>query len=158
MAVNSQVVLRWNAYEHEHIERGRDWFWALGVIALCAAVISVIFHDYLFALVIISAAFAFGVLAKHPPRESEFEISEKGISINGTVHRYREIIGFWVEEEHHEGRPLLLVDTTKFMAPNFIIPIEHIDPSVVRAYLLEHAKETPMREPTFHKIVEFFGL
>ena len=50
------------------------------------------------------------------------------------------------------------VDTTKWLSPNLIIPIEHIDPDLVRAYLSERAIEVHMKEPVAHKILEFFGL
>ncbi|HTR18503.1 MAG TPA: hypothetical protein VMH91_00790 [Candidatus Paceibacterota bacterium] len=151
-------VLRWSAYEHEFTERGADWFWALGIIALCGAVLCVLFHDVLFGLLILVAAVAFGLLANTAPELATFEVSDRGIRINGILHQYHDIISFWVEEEHHHGRPLLLVDTTKFLAPNFIIPLEGIDPHLVRTFLKRHAKEVHMKEPLSHRVVEFFGL
>ncbi len=155
----SRVILRWNAYEHEHIERGGDWFWALGIVTVSIALISILFHDILFAVLIFVAAVTIAILAVHPPELVEFEVSERGIRVAGKLHRYDEIIGFWVEDEHeHAQRPILMVDTVKLMHPNIIIPIEHIDPHVVRAYLKQHAEEMPMKEPVAHKILEFFGL
>lgn len=153
-----RVILRWSAYEHEHLERGGDWYLALAITVLAISIISILFGDLLFALVIVVAALAIALLANTPPEIAQFEISERGVRINGRLHRYHEIISFWVEDEHHIDRPLLLIDTTKFMVPNLVIPIEHIDPHVVRAYLKEHAKEVPMQEPVAHKILEFFGL
>ena len=87
----------------------------------------------------------------------EFEVSDRGIRIGDTLHRFEEIIAFWVEEEHGK-HPMLLVDTTKVMAPNLIIPLENIDPHAVRTYLQHHSSEVPMKEPIAHKILEFFGL
>ena len=153
----TRTVLRWSAYEHEHIPRGSDWFWALGIIALSAAIIAILFHDVLFAILILIAAAILGMLANVPPEIIQFEISDRGIRTGDTMHRFEEIIAFWVEE-HGVERPLLLVDTVKFMAPNLIIPLENIDPHLVRTYLQRHADEVPMQEPLAHKILEFFGL
>ena len=153
----SRVILRWSAYEHEHIERGSDWYWALTIVTVSVGLISILFHDILFAIVVVVAAATIAILAQHPPELAEFEVSERGIRVAGKLHRYDEIISFWVEDEKDE-RPLLLVDTVKFMHPNLIIPIEHIDPHVVRAYLKQHAEEVPMHEPFAHRILEFFGL
>jgi hypothetical protein len=150
------TTLTWSAYEHDHIERSSDWYWALGVVAASAALTSILFHDFLFGLLIIVAAATLALLARRPPELTEFELSDKGIRIHDNLHRYNEIISFWVEDEH-DGRALLLVDTTKFLTPNFIIPIEHVDPAQVRAYLKERAKEVHMKEPVSHKILEFFG-
>ncbi len=154
---STRTVLRWSAYEHEHIERGTDWYWALGIVAVCAALVSILFHDVLFSVLILLAAATIGMLAQHPPELAEFELSHRGIRVNGTMHRFEEVISFWVED-HEVERPLLLVDTTKFLAPNLIIPIENIDPHAVRDFLRERVEEVPMKEPVAHKILEFFGL
>ncbi|HUO55847.1 MAG TPA: hypothetical protein VMU27_00195 [Candidatus Paceibacterota bacterium] len=153
----TRVVLRWSAYEHEHIERGGDWFWALCIVAVSMGIVSILLHDTLFAILILFAAFTVGILAVHPPELAEFEISERGIRVAGKLHRYPDIIAFWVEDEH-EGRPHLLLETKHFMHPNIIIPLEHIDPHLVRAFLIEHIEEIPMKEPLSHKILDFFGL
>ncbi|HEY4524833.1 MAG TPA: hypothetical protein VJL39_00530 [Candidatus Paceibacterota bacterium] len=153
---DQHVVLRWSAYEHEHVERGSDWYWALGIVAVSAALTSILFDDFLFAVLILLAAVVLVLLSRTPPESTTFEISERGIRVGTSLHRFDEVISFWVEDE--SGKPHLLVDTTKFMAPNLIIPIEHIDPNLVRAYLKEHAEEVPMKEPVSHKILEFFGL
>lgn len=150
-------ILRWSAYEHEHVPRGSDWFWALGIVAVSVALVAILFHDVLFAVLILIAAFILAMLANVPPDIVEFEISDRGIRVDDTMHRFEEIISFWVED-HEVERPLLFVDTIKFMAPNLVIPIEHIDPRQVRAFLRERVEEVPMKEPFAHKILEFFGL
>lgn len=152
-----RTTLRWSAYEHEHIERGRDWFWALGIVAVCGALTSVLFHNLFFALLILIAAAIFAMLANTPPDLTRFEITDRGIRTGDTMHRYEEIIAFWVEEEHGD-RPLLLVDTIKFMAPNLIIPLTGVDAHLVRTFLQKHAEEVPMREPFAHKLLDFFGV
>ncbi len=151
------VVLRWNAYEHEHVERGTEWFLALTIAAACAALTAILLGDMLFAVLILIAAFTIALLARHAPDVSTFEVSTKGVRVDKVLHRYDEIISFWVEDEH-DGHPLLLIDTTKFMSPNLIIPIHDIDPGLVRAYLKEHSIEVPMKEPLAHKVLEFFGI
>ena len=151
------IPLRWSAYEHEHIERGSDWYWALGIVAVCAALTSILFSNVLFAIVLIVAAFTIGLIARTPPKLIAFELSDRGLRVGGTLHRWDHIIAFWVEDEH-DREPLLLVDTTKFMSPNLIIPIEDIDPAEVREFLQQRVEERPMREPVSHKILEFFGI
>ncbi len=155
MPESASAPLVWSAYEHEHIERGSDWFWALGIIAISAALTSILFANVLFAALILVAATTIGLIARHPPELHEFEISEKGIRAGKTMHSYENIISFWVDEE--ADQPLLLVDTITFMSPNLIIPLNDIGPETVRAYLRERVEEVPMKEPLAHKIMEFFG-
>jgi hypothetical protein len=153
-----ETVLRWSAYEHEHFERSSDWYWALGIVAVSIAITSVLLSDLLFGILILVAAATIALLSREAPDIATIELSERGVRINGTLHRYREILAFWVEDEHPDRRPLLLVDTTKWLSPNLIIPIEHVDPRLVRAFLMEHTEERHMKEPIGHKILEFFGL
>jgi len=147
--------LRWSAYEHEHIERGSDWFWALGIIAVSAALTSILLGNVLFAVLIVVAAATIGLIANHPPQLHEFELTEKGIRTGVTMHPYENIISFWVDEEVDE--PVLLIDTIAFMAPNLIIPLGETKPEVVREFLSQYAQEVPMKEPLAHKVMEFFG-
>lgn len=147
--------LRWSAYEHEHIERGSDWFWALGIIAVSAALTSILFSNILFAILILMAALTIGIIAHHPPQLHEFEIGEKGIWVGPTLYPFENIISFWVEEE--QGEPTLLVDTVAFMTPNLIIPLGDTDPKAVRNFLRDRIEEIPMQEPLAHKILEVFG-
>ena len=149
--------IRWRAYEHEHVERTRDWYWALGIFAACTALISAIFGNVLFALLILIAAATLGIHAKSPPPLVEFELSDRGIRVGETMHRYEEIVSFWVED-HDANPPVLLVDTIKWLSPNLVISLPDVDPKLVRAFLAERAEETPMKEPIWHKILEFFGL
>ena len=87
-------VLRWSAYEHDHVPRGSDWFWALGIVALCVAVISILFHNVLFAILILLAATTIAMQARRVPDIVEFELSHRGIRVDETMHRYEEIVAF----------------------------------------------------------------
>ncbi|OGG79742.1 hypothetical protein A3A39_04425 [Candidatus Kaiserbacteria bacterium RIFCSPLOWO2_01_FULL_54_13] len=153
----SSTPIRWRAYEHEHVERSRDWYWALGIFAASTALISVLFGNFLFGILILIAAATLGLLAQSPPPLVEFEISDRGIRVGGVMHRYEEIISFWVED-HDADPPILLVDTIKWLSPNLVIPLRDVDPKLVRAFLTERADEVPMKEPIWHHILEAFGL
>ena len=155
--VSPFAPIRWSAYEHEHIERGSDWYWALGIFAICTALISIVFSNVLFGMLIIVAAITLGVMASSPPPLVEFELSDRGIRIADVLHRYEDVVSFWVEE-HDANPPILLVDTTRLFSPNLVIPLGEADAKQVRAFLVEHAEEVPMKEPVAHKILEFFGL
>ncbi len=151
-------ALRWHAQEYEHIERAPDWYWALGVVALCLALVSVLFSDYLFAIIIIIAAFTFALMSRTAPPVVEIILTERGIRIGHAMLKYEDIIAFWVED-HDITQPIILIDTIKLMSPNIIIPIkENIDPHQVRTFLAAHIEQRPMKEPIHHKILEFFGL
>ena len=147
----------WQAFEHSHLERGGDWYIALGIAAISIALTSIILGNVLFGILIVVAATVWGMMANLPRRTVHFEISEHGIRAGEHFYRYESIIAFWVEE-HERTPPVLLVDTTKFMTPNLAIPLENVDTKLVRAYLLEHVEETPMKESFAQKLLELLGL
>jgi hypothetical protein len=124
---------------------------------VCIAITSLLFGDFFFAILILVAACTIALASRTPPSLAEFELSETGIRINDTMHRFDEVLAFWVHDDPH-ARPMLLIDTTKFLSPNLIIPIEHIDPALVRAFLKERVEEKFMREPIGHKVLAFLGL
>lgn len=149
-------TLRWQAHEHEHVERSDDWYWALGIAAVCLAITAILFHDTLFGLLIVVAAATMGLYAREPRPLHSFEISSRGIKVDDTLHHWDDVISFWIEEDN-DASPTLLVDTTKVLAPNLIIPLDSVDHTAVRTLLAEHCTETPMREPLAHKILETLG-
>jgi hypothetical protein len=154
---DDREVLVWHAYEHEHIEREADWYWAIGIVAFSAALTSVIFGNYLFAFIIVIALGLLAALARHKPELTRFELSKKGVRTGEHMHAYNEIIAFHMIDET-EGEPRLLVATKKFSTPILTTPISHFEPEEIRAFLKRHAVEKPLREPIGHRVLEFFGM
>src|SRR3989338_6162006 len=62
------ALLEWEGREYDHNPKSTDWYWALGIIAVAGTVASVLFGNYLLALLIIIAAVALAFhAAKRPP-------------------------------------------------------------------------------------------
>ena len=148
-------TIYWSGYEHQHEERSSDWFWALGIIAVSAAVTSILFGNVLFALLIVIAAFTLGILATKEPEVVEFLITDKGLFVGDNFYTYSDIRAFWVEEGDEENT--LLVDTLKAFAPHLVIPINDVSPDDVRDMLSQFAHEEELVEPLSHKILELLG-
>ncbi len=151
----SDARFAWSAQEHEHVERTPDWYWALGITAVCIALTAALFHNVLFGILILLAAATLALLSRTEPPITRFEVSDRGIRVGNELHRYNEILGFWIEDQATPAH--LLVDTTKPFAPNLIVPLHDIDHEALRTLLLKHAKETPMKVPLSHKIFEALG-
>ena len=150
-------LLEWQAFEHEHIHKSSDWFWALGIIAIAGAVTSIIFGNILFAIVILVGAFTLGMHAAKRPTRFNFKISARGVIIGNKMHPYSSLESFWVDDEDEHILPKLLIKSKKLLAPHIVIPIEHISPDDVRDYLLEYLTEEEDSESLAQKIMESFG-
>jgi hypothetical protein len=158
MSGSDQTALVWHAYEYTHTERETDWYWAVGIIAVSIALTAIIFGDVLFAIIVLIGLFILATLAKHPPLLTRFEITSHGVRIGEYMHRFEDIASFNVLDEHeYEENPILIIATKKLMAPFLVIPIRHVTPAEIRAFLKEHTKQAPLQEPVGHKILQYFG-
>ncbi|MDP6387920.1 MAG: hypothetical protein QGG63_01435 [Candidatus Pacebacteria bacterium] len=151
------IQLQWSAFEHEHIHKNSDWFWALGIVAIAGAVMAIIFNNILFAIVILLGAFVLGIHASKRPNRVDFKIIQRGIVIGNVLHPYSSLESFWVEDVDENTAPKLLIKSKKLLAPHIIIPIEDVSPNDVRNYLLEYLVEEEDSESLVQKIMEFFG-
>lgn len=151
--------IRWIGFEYEHTEKGSDWFWAVGIIALCCAVIAIIYDNMLFGIFIILAGVTMMMLAKRPPEIIEYAITPKGLMVGKTIYLYKHIHSFWVDT-HVKQHPELLIKTKKNLSRLFVIPIRPgtADPHDIRDYLLQALPEEHMEETLSHQIMVKLGL
>lgn len=149
--------LLWHAPTHEGTPRSTDWFWALGIIAVAGAILSVMFGNLLLAVIIVLGAFILGALAIRAPRDCEIEINEAGVRIDSALYPYRSLKSFWVAEE--EGRvPHLIVATSSFVNPQLVLPIpEEAGAEQVRAHMRKHLTEEEQYESFFSRLGELLG-
>jgi hypothetical protein len=148
-------ILSWRAPEHQHIERGSDWYWALGIIAVSTALTSILFKNILFALVIVVGAGTLGMIAARKPHEVDFTLDEHGLVIGDEFYPYDHMYAFWISGDEY---PTLLIDTPRFMTPDLVIPLQDVSPEEVRGMLLAHnVTEKPLRESFFYNVLEFLG-
>ena len=96
-----------------------------------------------------------GLIAAQPPELTTIGIYERGVRVGEINYPWSDIISFWVEEETSE--PQLLIDTTKLLSPNLVIPLSDVDPETVREVLQHFAEEKFLKEPVSHKLVELLG-
>ncbi len=147
--------LTWSAPEYTHSEKSVDWFWGLGLGALSIAVISIIFDNVLFAILISIAGFAVALLSIRKPREIKFELGKKGLKTGTTFYAWNRLESFWLEEE--TDPPKIILISTKFFSPHIVIPLYDVDPRTVHDILLAHLPEVEHHESIIDLISERLG-
>lgn len=149
--------ISWDVVTHVHKERTADWYWALGLVALVAAGLSIWLANILFAIIIVVSAFSLGMLAARGPREHSVHIDNKGIAIDGTLYAYRSLKSFWVDR--HPEDPRLYLMTHGIMAPHITLPLDNAaQAEQVHSYLRTKVEEVE-QEPHFGEhILELIGL
>jgi hypothetical protein len=136
--------------------RTADWYWSVVLIAIVGAAASVFFENYLFAVLIVVAAFSLIALAIRRPPASKYKISAEGIRIDDTLYPLSTLESFWIEDRL--GVPKIIIVSQKKIVPYIVIPILNQDPKEVREFLLPRLHEAEHHEPLLHIIAERLGL
>jgi hypothetical protein len=151
-------ILSWKAPTHEYTERSPDWFWAVGLIGVAGAVISVLFGNYLLALIIGLAAVCMAILALRPPRLCEITLTSQGIRVDHAFYPQRSLKSFWIDEVSRPV-PQLIVATDSWLNPVLVLPLEeHVAPETVRTEMLKLLPEREQYESMFSHLADLMGL
>ncbi|MFA7302410.1 MAG: hypothetical protein WC030_01545 [Candidatus Paceibacterota bacterium] len=136
------VIFEWEGREYDHNPKSADWYWALGIIAIAAAIATLLFGNYLFAVLILVAAVTIALHgAKHPPVH-RFRIVEHGLVIGEELYPFEHMISFSVLEDiEGELPPLLSIKNESWLSPHLTIPLSGVDADAVYEHLLHHIDE-----------------
>lgn len=154
--LNTEPRVSWKIEEYNHRDKGPDWYWALGVVAIAGATIAIIVGNALFGIVIILAAIILGAYAKREPAIIEVAISEAGITLRDQLYLFEKIKGFAIDQ--HDLGTFLLIETDRAFMPRISIPLPlSLDPEGVSELLRTKIPEKPLKEPVSHKLMEYLG-
>jgi len=100
--------IAWQAFEYQHRERGGDWFWVTGIVAVSLAITAILFKNFLFGVLIIIAAFALMLQAARKPRLVQFILNQTGIAAGNVAHPFSLLESFWIDDANPNDTRLLL--------------------------------------------------
>jgi hypothetical protein len=146
----------WEAPEHHHVEKGNDWFWALGLLSIAGSSAAFIFGNVLFGIVILLGAITMVILAMQEPKVIPFAVLTRGIRVGNELYPYSTLESFTIDEDHRHG-PQLLIKSKKLLMPLLIMPVppEYVDD--IDDLIGGRLPEEHLEEPVAHRILEFFG-
>lgn len=159
MRMEEKQVLReiaWEAPEHNHIEKSADWYWALGIVAIAAAVASILFQNTLLAMVILLGTSTVIVFSHRRPKVIPFGVSQRGVMVGRETHLYPNLESYYLDETNTVD-PQLIVKSKHLFSPLIIlpIPVEYIDD--IEDLVSSRLPEEHLEEPLGHKLLEFLG-
>ncbi len=136
------VIFEWEGHEYAHNPKSGDWYWALGIVAIAGIVASILFANYLFAVLILIAAVTVALHGtKHPPLH-RFRVAEHGLIIGDELHPFDNMISFSVLEDiEGELPPILSIKNESWLSPHLMIPLGGVDADAVYEYFLHHVDE-----------------
>jgi len=152
-------LYEWEGSEYSFEEKGADWYWAVGIIAVAAIVACILFNNLILALLIAAAALAVALQAARHPRTHRFAIYDRGLAIDDRLYLFEDLISFSVLEYADETLPpSLSVKTKHFLAPHLLIPIVDHDPLEIYEFFLHHVEEGRHDESVFDHLVDLLRL
>lgn len=153
------VFFEWEADGYVFEEKSADWYWALGIIAVAAAVASILFGNVILAILIIAAATTLALSTLKRPQQHLFRITDEGVMVDEKVYAYDRIVSFSVLEYLDPARPAALsIRTHYLLAPHLLIPIVGHDPEAVYEFFAEHVEEGRHDESFVERIIELLRL
>lgn len=147
------ALFAWEGTEYAFEDRGRDWYWALGIIALAAVLTSVLFGNVLLALVIFAGAIAVALQAAKQVRTHRFAVYEDGIAIDDNLYLYEDMRDFSILEYLDPSLPpALSIKTNHLLAPHLLIPINDHDPEEIYEFIAELLPEGAHEESLIERL------
>ena len=148
--------IEWQASEYEHKERSSDWFWAVGIIAFAIAIVSIIFGNIIFGVLVLIRAFSLAIFANRPPNILDVTVDERGITRDKVQYPYSSLESFWIDIEHPHKK--IILRSNKMLMPLIIIPIsDEVDIDNLHDKLSLFLKEEFHSLPLIERLLEYLG-
>lgn len=150
-----KLSITWQAPEYFHYQRSNDWFWAVGIITICISILSFIYDNALFGILVLLAAAILIFYTLREPEMVSYEINTRGIKINKELHPYITIESYWLEVRH--GEPKLILKSKRNVLPFIVIPVHEDSVDDIDNVLNNFLEEKELQEPSSHKVMEYLG-
>jgi hypothetical protein len=146
----------WQTAEYVHTEKSNDWYWTVGIITAALVIVSIIFGNPLFAIVLAIGTFTLTIFASRHPNTISVQIDEKGLAIDKTLYPFPTLDSFYLDENHYHG-PRLILKSKKVVMPLVSVPVKYHDLNELRAFLISHLKEQVFNQSVMQTLLERLG-
>lgn len=101
--------VNWSAKEYIHQEKDAKWFIVFAIVLIAFIAVAIfLMKSITFAILLVVIAGAVIVLAKRPPREIDYSLSNDGLHIGETLHRYGDFKSFGIIHDGQEFSVMLV--------------------------------------------------
>lgn len=145
----------WQTYEHAPQERSVDWFWGAGLVIVVGALLSFIFSNFLFAIIIVLGGGTLMHYQKRGPELMDFELNERGVKAGKTFYPYENLNSFWVVDKQAQAK--LLLESKRTIMPLIDLPLDGANLVEVKTFLARHLKQEKHEESIINILAERLG-
>lgn len=158
----SKLPIIWEEYHYLHYEKNNDWKWSVGIVSVTVALISFMFANITFGVLILISTGALLMHALQKPRILRFEINTTGIRIDQEKWSFSDLKSFWIEDNkefHIPSRILFQTDGIVATMLSLPLPIETDQQDIhdIHEELVKILPEKKISESLFQKMLEYMG-
>lgn len=96
----TESIVTWSASEFIAHHKTSGWYGVLGAVALTiSGLLYLLTRDLITSIFVIFAAIILGYYGARKPKEQQYELSNKGVSIGGKQYSYGEFCSFSIVQE-----------------------------------------------------------
>lgn len=101
--------IKWRASEYIHQEKNALWFVVFAVVILAFMAVAIfLMQSWTFAVLLVVIAVMVVVLAKRPPRVMDYALSNDGLHIGETLHKFADFKSFGIIRDGEEFSVMLI--------------------------------------------------
>ncbi len=152
---NDKILFSWVATEYDEHERHPDWFWLVGIITAIGIILSLVFMNFLLAIILALGVSSLFILEKREPDIIEVRVTPRGLIIGSDFYSFDSVKSFWVEEDRHE--PYLTIHSSRIIFPHIRIKLSGAEPDEIRRALLLYLPETKPIISFAEQVAEYLG-
>lgn len=131
--------IEWVALEHAPVEHGADWYWIVSIVAVCFALVSIFFKNFLFVIIIAIGSVVLMIQAKRHPEEMKVVLTTDGIRVDNDFYPYKNLLAYSIWE-NHDG-PQLILHINRYFFPRLHLSLKNTRPERVHNFLSERVQE-----------------
>ena len=137
---SNKILFNWKFLEYENYERSFTWYVVAAILMFLLFVYSIVTDNFIFAIIIILFCIIFINYSKKDPSEIDFNITDKGISINEKFYSYNELNKFCIIDKAQEVKKLYF-GVKGVNNSNIFVPITNVSSLDVRSELEKYLEE-----------------
>ncbi len=152
-----KTTLKWSAREYDHKEKSNDWYWAVGIIAVCSSVVAIIYKNYIFGIFLLLGGFCMMMFGHRKPLIVENTIDESGITFGTEHYNWDKITAFNVVDMGDDMK--LILKIVKNITPVIVMHTPFQDKDKMSLIITEYGvkMDEKLFEPFSHKLMDRIG-
>ncbi len=151
----NDMKINWTAPEYPFWKKNREWYIAVSIIGGSLVIASIIFNNFILAVLIAIITFSLLIMATVPPKKITVSIDNKGVVIGSYLYSFVNLESFWISDL--ENPPRLYLKSKKVFSPIIMIEVIETEEEEIRDFLKKYLKEEELYESFLHRLMERLG-